>query len=215
GEDYGEEIAVDTVQGAYVVGTTSSTETTFPVTTGTCNAARNGSKDVFVARLHMASSASNKVTYAACLGAANDDWGLGVATDTGGHAFVTGSSASPVDSRMVDAFVAKLKVSSPPLAPTFLPIVTAGADAGLNWTEVDMAATYQLFRSESPYYKPGDWSSLLPIADVTSNSYLDTGALTQVDARYYVAKAVDTTPAASANSNRVGKFTFRLVKGTP
>ena len=46
--------------------------------------------DVFVARMHLASGAPNKVTYATYLGGANDDFGLGVATDTGGHAFVTG-----------------------------------------------------------------------------------------------------------------------------
>ena len=67
--------------------------------------------------MHMASSTSNKVTYATCLGDASDDWGLGVAIDTGGHAFVTGSTAYPIEPSLVDAFVAKLKVSSPPDTP--------------------------------------------------------------------------------------------------
>jgi len=210
GEDYGSDIVVDTVQAMYVAGTTSSTN--FPATAGAYDPGHNGGFDVFVARLHLASSEPNKITYATYLGAANDDWGYGIATDTGGHAFVTGSRASTGDQASVDALVARLRVNSPLGAPT-VTISPSGANAYLDWPDVSLAFEYQVFRSSAPYFIPGDWSSLWRLAE-GPNSYLsDVNALTPVNAYFYVVKTTDDTPAASTNSNRVGKFTFQLVPG--
>lgn len=204
-------IAVDTVQGLYVAGTTTSA--VFPMTAGVAyDETFNGVSDVFVARMHLGatSTAPDKVTYATYLGAANEDWGGAVATDTGGHAYVTGSSATSADWDSANAFVAKLKVSSPLAAPA-LTITRSGTSALLEWGNT--APRFQVFQSDRPYFMPGDWSSLAPIADNAAIFYLDNNALNVVDARYYVVKAVDATPAASENSNRVGKFTYPLVKG--
>jgi len=65
----------------------------------------------------------------------------------------------------------------------------------------------------TPYFKPGDWSSSLPLSEPGGASYSDTGALTPVNAYFYVVKAVSAAPEAGASSNRVGKFTFQLVAG--
>jgi hypothetical protein len=144
-----------------------------------------------------------------------EDEGDAIATDTSGHAFVTGSTASTPDRVSDDVFVAKVKATEPPPAPTWLPMITNGADLVLSWNRVDTAANYQLFRSSVPYFTPGDWSSgLLPLPAPTATSYTDTGALTLVNSYFYVVKTVDNTPSASANSNRVGKFTFGLVRGS-
>ncbi len=204
-EDYAYAIAMDTVQGLYVAGGTKSTN--FPVTTGAIHGVQF---DAFVARLHLSSGAPNKVTYATFLGDANDDWALGIATDTGGHAFVAGSTAASWDSTIIDALMAKLKVSSPPDAPA-ITITRSGTSAKLEWPNT--APRYQVFQSSRPYFIPGDWSSLAPVADDAAIFYLDTDALNLVDARFYVVKAVDATPAASANSKRAGKFTYPLTSG--
>jgi hypothetical protein len=132
-EEDGYAIAIDTVQGLCLAGTTLSTD--FPVTAGAYDTSPNGGMDVFVAGMHLGSDLPNKITYATYLGASGDDADFGVATDTRGLAYVTGytdsslfpTTAGAPDSQLSgtnDAFVAKLKVGSPPGAPVmFLPIV--------------------------------------------------------------------------------------------
>ncbi len=212
GEDDGHAIAVDTVEGLYVTGTTASSN--FPTTFGAYNSFLNGGTDAFVARLHKASLAANKLTYSTYLGTPVDDAAYGVATDTGGNAFITGNGPLPTDPTLTtnNAFVAKLKISNPPGAPT-VTISGSGANANLTWLTVPSTNKYQVFRSSTPYFMPGDSSSLLPLFEPSGLSYPDVGALTPVNAYFYVVKAVSAAPAAGANSNRVGKFTFQLTPG--
>jgi hypothetical protein len=210
GDDEGHGIAVDTVQAMYVAGATTSNP--FPMTPGAYDVSFNGVMDVFVARMHLGSTEQDKVTYATYLDGAYEDWAYGATTDTGGHAFVTGSSASSANFDSTNAFVAKVKVSSPPAAPV-VSISTSGTNVTLSWGAVSGSSKYQVFRSNTPYFQPGDWSSTLR-AEPTTTSYQDAGALSTVNAYFYVVKAVNASPAASANSNRVGKFTYQLVKGT-
>ena len=218
GAEEGWAIAVDTVQGLYAAGSTDSTN--FPKTTGAFDEGHNGLTDAFVARMHMDSAAANKVTYATYLGGAQGDFGYGVATDTGGHAFVTGATASTAfptanayDSQLNgdDGFVAKLKVSSPPGAPN-LTITASGSNANLGWGAVGGAARYQVFRSSRPYFKPGDWSSPLPLVEPTGLSHGDP-VLADASAYFYVVKAVSAAPEAGPSSKLVGKFSFGLVPG--
>ncbi len=210
-EDYPSDIAVDTVQALYVGGATFSNN--FPVTASAYDTTQNGAFDVFAVRIHSSSSALNKVTYGTYLGAARDDWGLGATTDTGGHIFVTGSKQPSLNS--TDAFVAKLKVSSPPGAPvvSISVDIANAANAVLNWPPVGSAVAYQVFRSARPYFIPGNGSVALPRPNQGATSQLDAGALTPVGAYFYVVKAVSSAPAAGASSNQVGEFTFELVKG--
>ena len=145
-EDYGYAIAVDTVQAFYVAGTTTSTD--FPVTAAPTNRP-NGGTDVFVARLHLGSSAPNKVTYGTYLGTADEDGVYGVATDTGGHAFVAGEAVTAggaTTSR--DAFVAKLLVSRPPIAPV-VTIAASSPNAVLSWSRYRPTCWVTQFRSAS------------------------------------------------------------------
>ncbi len=196
-----------------MAGSTDSTD--FPVTTG----AGRTVAWMCLPRMHLA---PYNVTYVSYLGGAQDDWDYGVATDTGGHAFITGVTGSTVphldhayDAQMngvSDTFVAKLTVSSPPDAPV-VTITAIGVNAVLDWNSVPTASKYQVFRSSAPYFKPGDWSSLLPLVEPTSPTHSDNGVLTPVNAYFYVVKAVSAAPEASADSNRVGKFTFGLTPG--
>ncbi|MEE8574589.1 MAG: SBBP repeat-containing protein, partial [Thermodesulfobacteriota bacterium] len=91
GEDRGRDIAVDQMGAAYVTGNTYSTD--FPTasaidsTCGGCGA----STDVFVTKVNAEGSA---LTYSTFLGGANFDYGMGIAVDQVGSAYVTGQTDS-------------------------------------------------------------------------------------------------------------------------
>ena len=112
GEDDGWGIAVDSAGAAYATGYTGSIN--FP-TTNPLQGANAGSKDGFVAKLAADGSA---LVYATYLGGSSDDAARGIAVDSTGAAYVTGSTTStnfPTANALqgtmagnVDAFVAKL-----------------------------------------------------------------------------------------------------------
>lgn len=88
GDDDGADIAVDATGSAYVVGTTSAY--TFP-TQNAFQQRRSGRSDLFVARL---SVGGNEFIYSTLLGGGGSETGSGVAVDSSGNAFVTGSTSS-------------------------------------------------------------------------------------------------------------------------
>jgi hypothetical protein len=117
--DYGAGIAVDSSGNAYVTGTTFSTD--FPTVNpiqASCGCAGTTGGDAFVTKLN---SAGNALVYSTYLGGSGDDWGLGIAVDGPGNAYITGFSgskdfpiASPFQSAnagQFDAFAAKLNAS--------------------------------------------------------------------------------------------------------
>jgi hypothetical protein len=86
--DYGYGIAVDTSGDAYVTGFTSSTD--FP-TMNPLQPANGGGSDAFVAQLNSTGSA---LVYSTYLGGNGADEGWGIAVDTSGDAYVTGSTGA-------------------------------------------------------------------------------------------------------------------------
>ena len=128
GSDYdqGSGIAVDSIGNAYVIGFTSSTN--FPtqnplqrsLVPGTCGTAPNTftCPDVFVTKLNPAGTA---LIYSTYLGGGGDDEGYGIALDSSGNAYLTGSTsstnfptASPFQAAnggSYDVFVSKLNAS--------------------------------------------------------------------------------------------------------
>jgi hypothetical protein len=93
-------IAVDASGNAYVIGTTVSSA--FPTTAGafdrqcgtdgTCNRVPNGPTfDAFIFKLNAAGS---DLLYSTYLGGSGPEYGLGVAVDASGNAFVAGSTSS-------------------------------------------------------------------------------------------------------------------------
>jgi hypothetical protein len=110
-------IAVDAAGNAYVTGVTSSNQKTFPVTVGP-DLTFNGFHDAFVAKVR---ADGTGLVYAGYIGGAGPEYGIGIAVDAAGNAYVTGTTTSteatfPVtvgpdltlDPGSWDAFVAKI-----------------------------------------------------------------------------------------------------------
>jgi hypothetical protein len=92
GRDISSGIAIDGSGNAYVTGSTDSTN--FPITnyySGYIYQPRNaGSNDAFVTKL----TSSGKIWYSTYLGGSDNDFGLDIAIDYRGNAYVTGSTYS-------------------------------------------------------------------------------------------------------------------------
>ena len=119
GSDEGASIAVDSAGNAYATGTTSSAETSFPVTGGP-DLTYNGVVDAYVAKVNASGTA---FVYCGYIGGSSVDNGNGIEVDSAGNAYVTGGTASDETSFPVtggpdltfngggDAYVAKVSAS--------------------------------------------------------------------------------------------------------
>ncbi|HEV2500148.1 MAG TPA: SBBP repeat-containing protein [Terriglobia bacterium] len=136
GYDKGTGIALDSSGNIYVAGYTSSAN--FPATSGVFQKSYQGAgnSEAFVLKLNSGGAALGYATY---LGGSNGDFAYGIAVDSGGNAYVTGSTqssnfpvANPLQKNLAggsDAFVAKLDPQGAKLLySTFLG--GANADAG-------------------------------------------------------------------------------------
>src|SRR6266404_3675103 len=149
GDDLGLGIAVDSAGNAYVTRSTTSSD--FPVTPGafqmTCNGGSNCApyRDAFVSKLNASGSA---LVYSTYLGGTGSDFSTSIAVDSGGNAYVTGTTSSknfPTTpaafqtkcrsihcGRYGDAFVTRLNTSGSALVySTYLG--GGGYDAGLGF----------------------------------------------------------------------------------
>jgi len=89
GSDGGNGIAVDAAGNAYVTGSTVSTD--FPTTAGAFKTTVPGGEHAFVTKLNASGSA---LVYSTYLGGDNQEQGYGIAVDSLGQAYVTGSTRS-------------------------------------------------------------------------------------------------------------------------
>ena len=128
GIDTGVSIAVDSSGAAYITGSTTSPETSFPVTVGpdlTYNSAAALLRfDAYVAKID---PSGTSLVYAGYIGGAENDNGTGIAVDSAGNAYVSGNANSPQSSfpvrvgpdvthnsftptnQSTDAFIAKVR----------------------------------------------------------------------------------------------------------
>lgn len=102
-EDAANEIVVDNSGNAFVTGSTKSSN--FPTTGGVVQPAFGGDTDAFVAKLNAAGSAFLYSTY---LGGSAEDVAKGIAVDSAGNAYVTGSTTSGNFPTTVGAFATAL-----------------------------------------------------------------------------------------------------------
>ena len=82
-------IAVDTAGSAYVIGTTASDD--FPTKNAFQPTKAGLIRDAFVTKVNVA---GNDLDYSTYLGGSDDQFGVGIAVDSSGNAYVTGSTAS-------------------------------------------------------------------------------------------------------------------------
>jgi hypothetical protein len=132
--DYGHSIAVDGAGNAYVTGWTNSTN--FPTTSNALQASSGGGADAFLAKF----DASGTALLSTYFGGAGNDYGEGIAVDTGGNAYVTGWTYSanfptqnPFQSSIAggeDAFVSKFLVTANPVPYVNQPLVPASTAPG-------------------------------------------------------------------------------------
>jgi hypothetical protein len=101
GDDVGTSIVADSSGNAYVTGFTDSTD--FP-TLNPFQATSRGGNDAFVTKLNPMGSA---LVYSTYLGGSGNDGGAGIAVDSSGNAYITGSTAS-IDFPTSNAFQASL-----------------------------------------------------------------------------------------------------------
>ena len=123
--DHGNDIAVDSAGNAYVAGQTISTN--FPTFNAIQGARAGQAHDVFVTKLNAVGSA---LVYSTYLGGTFHDSGQGIALDSAGNAYITGSTdssnfptANAFDStyNFSDAFVTKINAAGTALLySTFL-----------------------------------------------------------------------------------------------
>jgi hypothetical protein len=120
GNDIGYGIAVDSSGCAYVTGYTNSDD--FP-TQNPYQDTLQGDRDAFVTKL---SAAGNSLVYSTYLGGTSEEYGYGIAVDSSGYAYVTGTTYSddfptqnPYQDTLQgdrDAFVTKLSAAGNSLA---------------------------------------------------------------------------------------------------
>ncbi len=107
--DEGSGIAVDSAGNAYVTGVTSSAK--FPITASTfqtVNAGPLGTSDAFIAKIDTMATGSASLVYSTYLGGAKDDYGYGIAVDSGGFAYITGGTLSS-DFKVASSFQGALR----------------------------------------------------------------------------------------------------------
>ncbi len=116
GGDYGDAIAVDASDEAFIAGWTTSTD--FPVTSDAYQKTYGGSYDAFVTKL---SAAGNSLVYSTYLGGIDPEVANGIALDSSGDAYITGNAygvgfpaVDPLqvaDAGFYDAFIAAFNPS--------------------------------------------------------------------------------------------------------
>ncbi len=188
GEDSGRGIAVDSSGAAYITGSTTSSEVSFPTGTGFgslpgADTTYNGGADAFVAKVMPSGEGLEYVTY---VGGSGDDYGDKIAVDSSGCAYVAGFTNSGDQFPVVvgpdltynggprDIFLFKLNASGTALVYSGF-IGGAGDDRepGLALDGSGSAYVTGLTYSNEATFPSGTGFGSLPGADQTQNGDAD------------------------------------------
>lgn len=167
--DHGMGIAVDATGNAHIVGITESTN--FPASANAVQQTIGGMYDAFITKVNATGSALLHSTY---LGGSGDDFGVGIALDAAGNAYVAGETAStnfpttanapqPIKGAGYDAFVAKLDLSEPPFTLSINDVTVAEGNSGTR------LAVFTVTRS-------GDTSAAVSVGYATANGTAAAGS---------------------------------------
>jgi hypothetical protein len=193
GNDYGYGISVDAAGNAFVTGSTQSDQSSFPVTVGPGLTYNGGTFDAFMAKVD---TAGNGLVYCGYIGGAGNDYGIRIAFDAAGNAYVAGYTLSNESSFPVelgpdltynggtcDAFVAKVSLTLLASSGTYRPGttvflgLTASESAGLPYQLATSLGTgpipidtRQIGLSPDPLL----WMSLSPVFSIIFQGYAGT-----------------------------------------
>lgn len=91
GDERGGDVDVDAAGNAYISGSTSSSDGTFPSRNGPSLRYHGGPEDAFVAKLNPTGTV---LDYAGFIGGSGDDSALGMKVDSSGNAYIAGTTSS-------------------------------------------------------------------------------------------------------------------------
>jgi uncharacterized repeat protein (TIGR01451 family) len=179
GGDSGKGIAVDSSGNVYVTGVTASSN--FPVTTGALATTPPGFQNGFVVKL----SSSGNLQYSTYLGGAGSNFGLSIAVDATGAAYVTGQTESPTfpitagafqtayGGGASDCFVSKLNAAANALVYSTL----------LGGSALDLCSGIAVDSSGNAYVTGTTYSTNFPTQSALQTSLLGTanGFLTKIN----------------------------------
>jgi hypothetical protein len=180
GNDRANGLALDSTNNVYIVGTTSSTD--FPVTTGAFQTTNHGPSNAFICKLNPAGSG---LLYSTYLGGSALDQGNGIAVNSAGNVFVTGSTESS-DFPLLNPIQSVLGISAGPLCGTaqctdaFVSQLNAAGNAlvcstFLGGSGPDFGQAIALDYTGDPYITGSTSSTNFPATPLAYNSTL-TGA---------------------------------------
>ncbi len=194
-DDAAADVAVDALGNTYIAGATSSAETSFPDGDGFGALAGpdrtfNGDQDAFIAKVR---PDGRGLVYVGYIGGSCYEFGLGVAVDAAGNAYLTGETASDAASfpggsgfgalpgpdhsyngGYSDAFIVKVKADGTGLAYAGY-IGGASDDAGLAVAVDSQGSAYVagMTGSDQASFPDGDGFGALPGPDRTHNGGWD------------------------------------------
>jgi len=193
--DIGLDIVVDSSGNSYITGSTYSTN--FP-TASPIQGSNAGDYDAFVTKINTSGSSLVFSTY---LGGSDWDEGIGIAVDTSGNAYVTGSTAStdfptksPIQGSKAgefdDAFVTKIALANQPLPPSPPSSLVAKAISSssivLTWKDNSTNETgFKIEKKLGGCNSTNDWKQIATVkANITT--YTNTGLTANTTYSYRV-----------------------------
>jgi len=189
GDDFGEDITVDGAGNIYITGGGASTQSTFPdgdgfgAVPGPDQTYNGGAFDAFVAKINAAGTA---LVYAGYIGGSGSDFGIGIAVDGSGNAYVTGQTTSNQATFPVligpdltfnggqDAFVTKINAAGTALVYSgYIGGSLGDNGAGIVVDAIGNAYISGKTNSNEVTFPDGDGFGAVPGADTTANGGFD------------------------------------------